>query len=67
MPSLFYASVVQWKGQWSSKPSIGVRVPAGAPYGGVSVMVNTEVCGTSNTGSIPVHHPTYKKEDDVML
>ena len=46
---------------------IGVRVPAGAPYGGVSVMVNTEVCGTSNTGSIPVHHPTYKKEDDVML
>lgn len=34
----FYVSVVQRRGQWSSKPLIGVRVPAGAPYGGIGVM-----------------------------
>ena len=36
-------------------------------YGDYGVMVNTEDCGSSDTGSIPVSHPTPRRSTDVEL
>ena len=40
---------------------IGVRVPAGVPFGGSGVMVSTGDCGSPSASSILVfHHIVYK-------
>ena len=40
---------------------IGVRVPAGVPFGGSGVMVGTGDCGSPSASSILVFHPIVYK------